>query len=161
MENNTNACRLVGEGTEHHKAPQTNNNNPKKKKKEKRKAPTTVIAPQPCKVDSNKRKQQGPNQRENTNKLKCTPGPQRTNPGQANITNNPQTKEPTKTTEPMNNIYASPMITKLHPKHRRNQKHTRNMRLQIRKHSTCNLQTLNNKQGIQNETMASKLNLKQ
>jgi hypothetical protein len=88
-----------------------------KKKKEKKKAPTTVIAPQPCKAESNKRKQQGPNQRENTNKLKCTPGPQRTNPGQANITNNPQTKEPTKTTEPMNNIYASPMITKLHPKH--------------------------------------------
>jgi hypothetical protein len=52
MENNTNACRLVGEGAEHHKAPQTNNNNPKKKKKEKRKAPTTVIAPQPYKENN-------------------------------------------------------------------------------------------------------------
>jgi hypothetical protein len=62
MENNTTACRLVGAGVEHRKAPQINNNNPKKKRK--KKVPTTVVAPQPCKAESNKRKQQGPNQHE-------------------------------------------------------------------------------------------------
>jgi hypothetical protein len=89
----------VGEGVEHRKAPKTNNNNQKKKEKKKKKDPTTIVAPQPCKAESNKRKQQGPNQRENTNKLKCTLGPQRTNLRKENITNNPQTKEPTRTTE--------------------------------------------------------------
>jgi hypothetical protein len=62
----------------------------------------------------------------------------------------PTTHEPTNQQEPSSQqtTYVSPTITKLHPKHRRNQKHTRSMRLQISKHSY--LQTANTEQQTRN-----------
>jgi len=70
-ENNTTACQLLGAGAEHRKSPQKTIII--QKKKEKRKAPTTATGPQPDKAESNKRKQQAPNQRERMNTLNYTP----------------------------------------------------------------------------------------
>jgi hypothetical protein len=67
-ENNTTSCRLMGAGAEHHKAPPKIIIIQKKKK-----ATTTGAGPQPYKAESNKRKQQAPNQRESTNRTNCTP----------------------------------------------------------------------------------------
>jgi hypothetical protein len=84
-----------------------NNNNTKKKT-----APTTDAGPQPCKAESNKRKQQAPNQRESTNKPNCSPrAPKhKLEPNKQLATNEPtnqRTNEQATTTEPVNNICIS------------------------------------------------------
>jgi hypothetical protein len=96
----------VGAGAEHRKAPKKNNNNKKKKKT----APTVGAGPQPCKAESNKRKQQAPNQRESTNRPNCSPrAPNRKlEPNKHNQQpTNQRTNEQATTTEPVNNICIS------------------------------------------------------
>jgi hypothetical protein len=105
-ENNTTACRLVGVGDEHRKAPKKNNNNPKKKKT----TPTTGARRQPCKAESKKIKQQAPIQRESTNMTNCSPKSPKRKPDPNKHNQQPtnqQTREQATTNEPVNNICIS------------------------------------------------------
>ena len=52
MSNNTTACRLVGAGAEHRKAPPKNNNNPKKKEKKNLQPPP--LDPNPARLNQTK-----------------------------------------------------------------------------------------------------------
>jgi hypothetical protein len=104
-ENNTIACRLLGAGAEHRKAPQKTIIIQKKKKKNsnhRRWTPTLQ-----GRIKQKKTTASTKPARKHEHAELHPPGPQSVNQSQTNRTNNPRTNEPTRTTEPVNNICIS------------------------------------------------------
>jgi hypothetical protein len=102
-ENNTIACRLLGAGVEHRKVPQKPIIIQKKKNSNHRRWTPNLQGRIKQKKTTISTKPVRKHEQDKLHPL----GPQSINPSQTNRTNNPQTNEPTRTTEPINNICIS------------------------------------------------------
>jgi hypothetical protein len=141
----------VGAGDEHHKAPQKTIIIKNKKKLQ----PPT-LDPNPARTNQTKENTKHETGEKAQTGLTSPPGAQSINLSQTNRTSNPLTNEPTRTTKPVNHIcisndYETAVEAQKEPE-------------TYDDHATTNKKTFllaNCKQGIQNETMAWKLTLKQ